>query len=311
MDVMCVGEMVIDFTPGSEPRSYIRNAGGAPANVAIAIARFGFKAAFCGKMGDDDFGRFLIQTLENDDVEVLCRKLEKDAVTTMAFVNLSESGERSFTFARKPGADMMLTVDEIKDSDIETSKIIHAGSCSLSKAPASEATIHAMKLGKSKGKLISFDVNYRSLMWENEQLAIDKIHQVLPYVDLLKLSEEEVLLFGNEENIHILMKQYGIPLVVVTLGALGAKYYFKDKEFTIPGRAAKVVDATGAGDAFWGGFLSGLLEQNIQSAEQLTENGIETAIRYGNAAGWICVQKKGAIPALPTRSQIMEVLSLL
>ena len=136
MDVICVGEMLIDFTPGTQPASYIRNPGGAPANACIAMARNGLEAGFLGKLGDDDFGRFLKETLEKDGVKVLCPKLTDEAITTLAFVTLYENGERSFTFARKPGADMLLEVSDVKAEDIENTRMLHAGSFGMSKDPS-------------------------------------------------------------------------------------------------------------------------------------------------------------------------------
>ncbi len=309
MDVLCIGEMLIDFLPGSEPNSYIRNAGGAPANVAIAVAKNGYQSGFVGKMGDDDFGRFLVETLEENGVESLCKELTSEAVTTMAFVTLHADGERFFTFARKPGADMLLSVADIKSDAIEQSTIVHAGSCSLSKSPAAEATEYALQMAREKGKLVSFDVNYRNLLWDDDQsAAADRIYKVLDHIDLLKISEEEVDMLGGEGRMAETMRVHGISLVVETLGAKGAKCFFQDSVLEIPGRKADAVDATGAGDAFWGGFLSSLLAQGVTAKGQLTPERILKAMAYGNVAGWICVQSKGAIASLPTKAQIEQYL---
>jgi sugar/nucleoside kinase (ribokinase family) len=310
MDVLCVGEMVIDFIPGKEPASYIRNAGGAPANVAIAIARNGLKAGFCGKLGNDDFGHFLAKTLEENQVKLLCGEYCQEAITTMAFVTLQENGERAFTFARKPGADMFLTENDVKKAGIESANIVHAGSCSLSKEPAASATVYALKSAHAMGKLVSFDVNYRNLMWEdNREAAAKKVLEILPYVDFLKISEEEVDMVGGDEHLFQLMKDNQIVLVMKTLGSKGAECYFNGRVLKVRGRKAKAVDATGAGDAFWGGFLSSLLIQESFSAADLTAEKIQKAMDYGNVAGWICVQAKGAISSLPTRAQVESFLS--
>ena len=141
-DLYSIGEMVIDFIPGSEPASYIRKAGGAPANVAIAVTKNGLRSAMCCKVGEDDFGRFLMDTLAEYDVEAVCPDLCREAITTMAFVTLAENGERRFTFARKPGADMMLSEADVKETDIADSAIIHAGSCSLSAQPEQPQHCH-------------------------------------------------------------------------------------------------------------------------------------------------------------------------
>ena len=310
MDLFSIGEMVIDFIPGSEQGSYIRNAGGAPANVAIAVARNGLKAGMCCSVGEDDFGRFLMNTLQDCGVRALHPQLCSNAITTMAFVTLAPDGDRSFTFARKPGADMFLSEEDVKEEDIADAAIVHAGSCSLSASPVAEATVRALRLGREKNKLVSFDVNYRNLMWNDDQDACTaKVLEILPYVDLLKISEEEVEMMGGEKNLPALMERYGLTLVVETLGGDGARCFFKGKVLEIPGRKAVCVDATGAGDAFWGGFLSSLRIQGVERASQITEEILRRAMEYGNVAGWICVQSKGAIPSLPTRQQIEQYLS--
>ena len=186
MDLYSVGEMLVDFLPGSEPGSYIRNAGGAPANVAIAAARNGLEAAMCCSVGDDDFGRYLLGTLRENRVRCIRREPCREAVTTMAFVSLTEEGERSFTFVRKPGADMFLREEDVREADIRDTVIVHAGSCSLSASPAAEATAKALHLGREMGRLVSFDVNYRDMMWNGSQEACAaKVREILPDVDLL------------------------------------------------------------------------------------------------------------------------------
>lgn len=308
-DLYSIGEMVIDFIPGSEPASYIRKAGGAPANVAIAVSKNGLKAAMACKVGDDDFGRFLMDTLSEYNVEAACPELCGEAVTTMAFVTLAGDGERKFTFARKPGADMLLSENDVKEADIEGSAIVHAGSCSLSAQPEAAATVKALRLGHEKGKLVSFDVNYRNLMWNDDVAACTQaVKNILKYVDLLKISEEEVEMMGGEAAIPSLMAENGISLVVQTLGSKGARAYFKGASFDVTGRKVKAVDATGAGDAFWGAFLSKLRILRVNNASDLTEDVIRAALEYGNVSGCICVQQKGAIASIPTREQIEKYI---
>lgn len=305
MDFYSVGEMVIDFLPGEEPGSYIRNAGGAPANVAIAVARNGLDAGICCKVGDDDFGRFLIRTLAENGVKAMCPTSTKDATTTMAFVTLQEDGERSFTFARKPGADMLLRPEEIREEDIAASKIIHGGSCSLSKEPVASATVKALRLGHEMKKLVSFDVNYRNLMWADDiEAATAKVAEILPYVDFLKISEEETGMVGGAENLHTTMEHNGISVLVETLGSAGARCFWRGKSFVVPGEAVEAVDATGAGDAFWGAFLSHLVLMDRTDPAQLTEAILREAIQMGNISGSLSVRKKGAISSLPTRAEI-------
>lgn len=301
--IVCVGEMVIDFLPGNEEGVYIRKAGGAPANVAVAAARNGVSAGFCGRMGNDDFGRFLVEILEKNEVAVLCPQLVEEATTTMAFVTLTTDGDRSFTFARKPGADMFLGRADVDAANVSGADLVHAGSCSLSKDPASDATVYAMESAKKNGKMVSFDVNYRNLMWEDERDACKAaVHKVLPTVDFLKISEEEEdMLDGTVEETA---GKYGIAVIVETLGADGARCYFNGQIITVPGKKAKCVDATGAGDAFWGNFLSYLLRNGVQTVSDLSIELLKKAIEYGNLAGWLCVQKKGAMESLPTAAEL-------
>lgn len=305
MKVLSVGEMVIDFLPGAQPRSYLCNAGGAPANFAIALARQGCEVSFCGMLGDDDFGRFLQETLKNNHVTLAVKGMTKQAVTTMAFVSLSETGERSFTFARKPGADMLLRKEHIRPELIDEAGYVHAGSCSLSKGSAAEATRFALEQAAQKGKIVSFDVNYRHLLWDNDlQAAETAVRDILPFVDLLKISEEELNFLGGEPAIPDAMERYGLTLVMLTLGAEGAKCYWNGRVISQNAIRSDCVDATGAGDAFWGGFIATLIRENVSTPKQLSEALIRLAMENATVSGALCVRKKGAIESLPTLSEI-------
>ena len=313
MDLICVGEMLIDFTPGSMADEFRANPGGAPANVAVMAARSGIDTAFLGKLGDDDFGRRLLSVLEADHIEPLCRELTDKAITTLAFVNLTENGERSFTFARRPGADMLLTAEEVREEDIEKCRILHTGSFSLSKEPARGAVTKAMKTAHSMNKIVSFDVNYRDMIWGSVSRCIDQVEQVVSNVDLLKISEEELDFVGGEAGIEEYMINHRITVLMETLSDKGVKYYFRRSAGSIAsgqinGREVYAVDATGAGDAFWGGFLARLLMFGIKRADEITEDMVKAAAAYGNIAGSLCVQSWGGIPALPGKARIEEIL---
>lgn len=308
MDLISIGEQLIDFLPGAEPGTYIRAAGGAPANVAIAVARNNHEVGFCGKVGDDDFGNFLHDVLNENDVAVLCPERTSKAVTTMAFVTLSTDGDRSFTFARKPGADMFLEKNELPLQEVKQASILHAGSCSLSKGSTAIATEYAIRYAHKTGKITSFDVNYRDPLWDGDRkAAISAVKELLPYLDWIKISEDEKDFLGSEADIRTLLQaDKGPSLVVETLGAKGARAYFKSETIDIDGLTTKAVDTTGAGDAFWGGFLSSLIYSGVQSVKDLSRSKIEEALRYGTVSGWLCVQEKGAISSLPNRKQILE-----
>jgi sugar/nucleoside kinase (ribokinase family) len=307
--VYCVGELLIDFIPGTEKDSYIKKAGGAPANVAVAVARNGVDASLACKVGNDDFGRFLLDTMKEQGVTVATPEMIDEAITTLAFVSLTPEGERSFTFARKPGADMFLKAEEIKDEDIMASDIIHAGSLTLQKTPSRDATITALRKGHEMGKLVSFDINYRPNLWNGEkEKAMESVESIFPYINMLKISDEETEFVGGIENIHDFMEKNDIPLVVETLGGEGSRAFFNGKEVRAEGFKAKVVDTTGAGDAFWGAFMACLLLQGVRKPADLTDEILYKALRYGNASGSICVSNKGAIASIPTREQIEELL---
>ena len=310
MDLITIGEFLIDFIPGEEEGAFIRNAGGAPANVAISAARNGLSAGIYCKVGDDDFGRFLIATLKENGVEPLSPKLCDSAFTTLAFVTLDENKNRSFAFARKPGADMMLEKSEISEEEIGKSRMVHGGSFTLRDEPCKEATKFCLQKAHDSGKLVSFDINYRNLVWNGDRNACSEcVKEVLPWVDLLKISDEEEDLVGGAANIPALMKEFGITAVIETLGKEGARCFFNGADFICKGRSfGELVDTTGAGDAFWGGFLSRLLILGINNSQELTEKALKDALEYGNISGGLCVTAKGAINSLPTRERIEELL---
>ena len=309
MDIISIGEALIDFTPGKEDGSYIRNPGGAPANFAVGASKNGLHVGFIGRVGADDFGRFIYNVLKANKVKVLVKDLLEEALTTMAFVTLYQGGERSFTFARKPGADMYMSISDIKEDYIKGCMVLHAGSFSMSESPAKEATVYAMKLAHELGKIVSFDVNYRPIVWKSQEEAIAEVRRVLPYIDLLKISEEEIDFVGGEANIHNIMQEYGLTAVIVTLGSEGAKYFFNGKSGRVEGIKVNAIDATGAGDAFWSGFISKLLLDGVKDVTEITESNVKEALKYGNIAGALCVQKIRGIPALPTRKEIEDLFN--
>ena len=320
MSILCIGEMLIDFTPVSDKKNtYTVNPGGAPANVAVSAARNGIKAGFLGKLGNDDFGRLLINTLKNDNVEILLPELTDEATTTLAFVSLDEKGDRSFTFARKPGADMLLSIQDVQKVDFSAWDIIHAGSVSQSGSPEKDAVLLALKKAKEAGKLVSFDINFRDKIWGFEECK-SEVLKVFPYVDLLKISEEELDFVGGRDNIPAFMKEYDIAVTVLTLGEDGAVIFFNGKksveslgedllEINIPAMKVKCIDTTGAGDAYWGGFLSSLLRQGVKKVSDIDKSILETAGRYGAVSGGLCIQKPGGIPALPTINEIERTMT--
>ncbi len=308
MKALCIGEMLIDFTPiNGMLNTYTANPGGAPANVAVSISRNGIGSGFLGKLGNDDFGRLLVNTLKNDNIEILVPELTDDATTTLAFVTLDETGDRSFTFARKPGADMLLDENDVSRVDFSEWDIVHAGSVSQSGVPERDAVLLALRNAKDAGKLVSFDINYRDKIWSAGE-CLKECEEIFPLTDLLKISEEELLFTGGEDNIPGFMKKYDIAVVVLTLGGDGARIYYGDKSENISSMKVKVTDTTGAGDAYWGGFISSLLRQGVKSVSDITMDKLVMAGKYGAVSGGLCIQKPGGIPAIPTLGEIEETI---
>ncbi|MCR4590767.1 MAG: carbohydrate kinase [Lachnospiraceae bacterium] len=304
MKILCIGEMLIDFTPVKGMKNtYTANPGGAPANVAISTARNGVNAGFLGKLGNDDFGKLLLNTLKDDKVEILAGELTDEATTTLAFVTLDETGDRSFTFARKPGADLLLNEKDVEKVDFSEWDIVHAGSVSQSGLPERDAVLLALKKAKEAGKLISFDVNYRDKIWGADECRAE-VEKIFPYVDLLKISEEELDFVGGEDNIPAFMEKNDIAVTVLTRGGDGSRIYFGKETGDIKPIKVHVTDTTGAGDAYWGGFLSSVLSQGIRNTGDITMEKLMTAGKYGTVSSALCIQKPGGIPALPYKNEI-------
>lgn len=316
MELTVLGELLIDFTQAGESENGMRlfeqNPGGAVANVAAAAARLGHKTAFIGKVGNDMHGRFLAQVLEETGID--CRGLvfSETAFTTLAFVALDEKGERSFSFARKPGADTCLGTEELDRELLQSSRILHVGSLSLTAEPARSATLAAIRQAKAAGAVISYDPNYRASLWESESQAKEQMRSLTPMVDMMKLSDNETALltgYSSPRQAALALNKQGISCVVVTLGAAGALVCVGGETQTIPGLPVPTVrDTTGAGDAFWGGFLARFLESGLKAEEIRLGDALEFA-RWGNAAAACCIQKRGAIPAMPDRTELARWLA--
>ncbi|MGB5824505.1 MAG: carbohydrate kinase [Proteocatella sp.] len=313
-DITALGEILIDYTPLPKSKAgmqaFEQNPGGAPANVLACAAKLGFKTAFIGKIGCDMQGDFLRSTLEDAGIETRCLISDPDFFTTLAFVSLSDSGERSFSFARKPGADTRLCASEVDIKLIEESRIFHFGSLSLTDNPAREATIFALEQAKKSDIIISYDPNYRPLLWKTREDAMEKMRSVLKYVDVIKISDEETQLVSGESEPVLAAKkliELGIPLVAVTLGCEGAIVANKEGHARIAPRKVTAIDTTGAGDAFWGGFLYSL----GLSGKKPSQVSLDEAASFGefaNAVASICVQGRGAIPSMPSLDEVELLL---
>ncbi len=314
-DVISLGEILIDFTSQGKneegQRLFAQNPGGAPANVAVAVAKLGGNSAFVGKAGDDMHGRFLKSTLENNGVDCEFLTLDKNYFTTLAFVDLKENGEREFSFARKHGADKMLTKEDVPTDTIKQSRIFHFGSVSLTDEPSRTATLYAAEFAKNEGITVAYDPNYRASLWQDEETAKKEMRNALKFADMVKISEEETELLTDEKDCEKATEKLvrdGVKFAVVTLGEKGAYVRTKDGGGFVQGFKADAVDCTGAGDAFWGGVLLWFAKLNKPLDEISLENATFIT-RFGNAAGSICVEKYGAIPSLPTQLEVVEKFS--
>lgn len=313
-DIVALGEVLIDFTQSGVSESGMRlfeqNPGGAPANMLTASTKLGLKTAFIGKVGDDMHGKFLKEVLEEQNISTKGLVIDQDTFTTLAFVELKEDGERVFSFARKPGADTKLTKEELNQELLTNTKVFHFGSLSLTDEPCKTATYEAISIAKKAGAIISYDPNYRAPLWKTKEEAIEQMRNPISYVDVMKISDEETELLTGEadpETAAKLLNEQGVQVVVVTLGSKGALVRTKEGSAVVEGFQSVVADTTGAGDSFWGGFVSRLLSTG-KKVEELSLEELKQCVRFANAVAGICVTRRGAIPAMPTLKEVEEKL---
>lgn len=310
-DVTAIGELLIDFTPSGKNELgmalFARNPGGAPANVLAMNARLGGKTAFLGKVGRDTFGDFLRQTLVDSQIDVSGLVVDERVPTTLAFVQLDDRGDRTFSFYRSPGADLMLSAEELCKSAIEDGAIFHFGSVSLTGDPSRTANFEAAAYAKKLGKLISFDPNFRPLLWEDIEEAKVQMKRGASMADLIKVSLEELELLTGESDLakgSALFLEAGAALVLVSLGVDGAYYRNQNASGQLHTYDVKTVDTTGAGDAFLGAVHYRLKGKSAAQLRELTKSELEDLVDFANAAGSLTTTKKGAIPAMPTLEEI-------
>ena len=310
-DVTALGEILIDFTYHSNSENgmalFEQNPGGAPANLLAAVQKLGGKSAFIGKVGKDMHGLFLKEVVEKAGISTEGMLVDDNFFTTLAFVNLSPSGERSFSFARKPGADTQISKDDINYDLIKNSKIFHIGSLSMTDEPACTATFEALEFAKKNDIIVSYDPNYRKMLWKDEETAIKGMRSILGYVDIIKISDEEIHLLTDADNPKDAAKELmdkGIDCVIVTLGGDGAYVATRDAEITSPCEMVTVVDTTGAGDSFMGAFLYKMSYDNKKPGK-LTKEDIKEYANFANKVATIVVGRRGAINAMPSLDEVI------
>ena len=313
-DVTALGELLIDFTYTGESEQgnslLEANPGGAPCNVLALLNKCGRKTNFIGKVGEDQFGYLLRDTLEDLKIgtEGLC--FDPEVKTTLAFVKTFENGDRDFAFYRNPGADMMLTEEEVDVAQIKDSRIFHFGTLSMTHEGVCKATEKAIQAAKEHGVLISFDPNLRVPLWKDLKRAKEKMEYGLSVCDVCKISEEEVEFLTGEKDIEkgaaILPEKFPVKLFQVTAGAEGSYAFYKELMVYKPSfKLGGTIETTGAGDTFCGSILHGLLERDIDS---LTEQDLEQMLTFANAAAYLVTTKKGAIRSMPEMEEVRKVI---
>ncbi|PIA57761.1 hypothetical protein AQUCO_00600469v1 [Aquilegia coerulea] len=314
--VVSFGEMLIDFVPAvsgvslAECNGFIKAPGGAPANVACAITKYGGSAAFIGKFGDDEFGHMLVDILKANGVNSDGVCYDQDARTALAFVTLKKNGEREFMFYRNPSADMLLKESELNMDLIKQSKVFHYGSISLISEPCRSAHLAAMKAAREAGVLLSYDPNVRLPLWPSPQAAREGIKSIWKEADFIKVSDDEVAFLTEgdpqDENNVLSLWFDGLKLLIVTDGEKGCRYFTKNFKGNVKGFSVDTVDTTGAGDAFVGALLFSIAKDSSIFEE---EDNLKAALTFANACGALCTVQKGAIPALPNISAVLELIS--
>lgn len=317
MDVVCLGEMLIDMFPAEvgkrlvEVSAFRPKPGGAPANVAVCLARLGIQSAFIGKVGDDAFGHHLVNVLAQEGVETRGMRFDAYARTTMAFIASPDPHTAEFLFYRNPGADMRLQADELEHDMLSRTKAFHFGSLSLAEEPIRNATYEAVRIVKNAGGLVSFDVNYRPTLWASPEAAYEQIMAILPQVNLLKVNEVELKLLTGEDEPETgsqVLLNLGPEVCVMTSGAEGSYFRIGGEFEFVPAFSVKTVDATGCGDAFIAGLLSQLAQEGAWR-RQMAPELMRRNLIYANAVGALTAQTQGVIPALPTFKAVEDFLS--
>lgn len=314
IDVVALGELLIDFAAkGTDASGYptlAANPGGAPGNFLAALNAYGRKTAFLGKVGNDTFGHLLIKTLQDARIETRGIVVDDSVFTTLAFVTFDESGDRSFSFARKPGADTQLAWEEIDKGLIDEARVFHFGTLSLTDEPVRSATRRAVAYAKARGKLITCDPNLREPLWPGMDAAREQMLWSLHQADVVKISDNEVdFLWGctPEEGADRLLGECGVSLAMVTLGPDGCLLKTKQAAFRTACPKVHPVDTTGAGDIFGGSALARLLELDKPICA-LTEGDLAYIGRFASAAASLSTEKVGGIPSIPQKQAVLKIM---
>lgn len=312
-DVIALGELLIDFTMNgqSEQGNNMFEAcpGGAPCNVLALLNKMGKKTAFIGKVGKDQFGTLLRDTITEAGIDASNLMVDENVNTTLAFVHTFPDGDREFSFYRNPGADMMLTADEVNPEVVKDTKVFHFGTLSMTHEGVREATKKAVETAKANGCLVSFDPNLRPPLWSSLDLAKEQMEYGFGKCDILKISDNEIQFVSGKEDydegIAYLQETYNIPLILLTMGKDGSRAYYKGMRVERPRFSVKAIETTGAGDTFCGSSLNYLVDHDF---ENLTEEQLGEMLTFANAAAALVTTKKGAIKAMPVKEEVLELI---
>ena len=315
-DVISLGELLIDFTCQSVDAdgypTMAAHPGGAVANFLAALAKFGMKTALMCKVGNDAFGKMLTGTLKQFGIDTCGVVVDDSVFTTLAFVTLDETGDREFSFARKPGADTKIRFEELDLSLIDQARAFHFGTLSLTDEPAREATVKTVAYAKEKGKLITFDPNLRTPLWRTMDEAKEQMLWGLHQADVVKISDEEVeFLFGLgvEEGARYIVEHFGVKLVFVTCGSKGCFFKNQKAEGMVPSLSGiQVADTTGAGDIFGGSAVYQLLKLD-KAPETLNGEELQNVVRFACASAGLSTTKFGGISSVPAYEEVIAQLN--
>lgn len=314
-DVTALGELLIDFTENgitSQGNPLLEaNPGGAVCNVLAMLGRLGKKTAFIGKVGQDMFGTQLKNAVEEVGIDTRALFMDEEVHTTLAFVHTYPDGDRDFSFYRNPGADMMLTKNEVPDDLIQNSRLFHFGTLSSTHEGVREATRHAIEVAKDAGCIITFDPNLRPPLWKSLDDARREIEYGMTKCDVLKISDNEVeFLFDTtdyDKGAALIREKYNIPLVLITMGKDGSRAYYKDMRVeAAPFLQKNTIETTGAGDTFCASTLNYILEHGL---ENLTEENLMEMLTFANAAASLITTRKGALRVMPSRQEVIDFIA--
>lgn len=312
-DVIAMGELLIDFTMSGESEQgngmFEACPGGAPCNVLALLNKMGKKTAFLGKVGKDQFGVLLKETLDDVGIDTSNLMIDEQVNTTLAFVHTFPDGDREFSFYRNPGADMMLAAEEVDPEFLSQSRLFHFGTLSMTQDGVREATKKALKAAKDAGLMISFDPNLRPPLWSSLELAKEQMEYGFGFCDILKISDNEIQFVSGKEDydegIRYLQDKYHIPLILLTMGKDGSRAYYKGMRVERKGFQCETIETTGAGDTFCGSSLNYLLDHDF---DHLTEEQLSEMLTFANAAAAIVTTRKGAIRAMPDREEVESMI---